>query len=61
MLNGASEDNPPTLTWQVPYLLNPRGTVTSGMFNVTLYSLENEVLYYFNQTTGPTVTMEGVS
>ena len=35
--------------------------MTSDPFNVTIFDGNNNALYYFNQTVGPTVTMTSVS
>lgn len=52
-----TQGDPPTLRFTIPYLANPRSQVTSGMFNVTVFDANDAVLYRFNSTNGPTVTM----
>jgi len=36
-----SISDPPTFTWYLNYMTNPRGIATSGMFNVTIYNKLN--------------------
>jgi hypothetical protein len=68
--NMDSIHDPPTFTWQLNYMTNPRGISTSGMFNVTIYNSANKALFinyidcpwgsinYLNCTQyGPNVTM----
>jgi len=38
---GFSEADPPILTWKFGSLNNPRGLITTGMFNVTIYNSKN--------------------
>lgn len=33
-----SDLDPPMLEWKLGYMVNPRGLITSGMFNVTIYN-----------------------
>jgi hypothetical protein len=54
----ASAGNPPTLVFSIPALTNPRTLQTTGTFNVTIYDNNNQMLYRFNQSVGPTVTMK---
>jgi hypothetical protein len=56
-LAGPSTQDPPTLTWQIPFLVNPRSMTTTGQFNVTFYDSANRLLFFNNRTEGPTVTM----
>lgn len=37
--------DPPTLRWEIDYLKNPRGLITSGMFNCTIYNKNLQVLF----------------
>ena len=37
--------DPPTFSWQLNYMTNPRGISTSGMFNVTIYNKAGKELY----------------
>lgn len=61
VLNGfktnASAADPPILQWSIPGISNPRAVVTTGPFNVTIYDRTGKVLYFFNDTNAPTVTM----
>lgn len=38
-------------------MLNPRGLITTGMFNVTIYNSNDKVLFQNINPVGPTVTM----
>jgi hypothetical protein len=56
-----SEGNPPTLTFGIPYLRNPRSIASSDPFNVTIFDESGKAMYELNTTniTAPTITMEG--
>lgn len=53
----ASAADPPTLQFVIPGFTNPRMIMSTGMFNITIYDYTTKVLYYFNQTRGPFVSM----
>ena len=55
----ASELDPPTLTFEVGYWRNPRSIQESDMFNVTIYDADDNGLFYFNSSEGPTIKMSG--
>jgi hypothetical protein len=52
-----TDANPPVFKWDINYLKNPRGLVTSSFFNVTIYQSDGKPLYIFNQEYGANVTM----
>lgn len=53
----ASAADPPTLKFVIPGFDNPRMISSTGMFNITIYDYTTKILYYFNQTQGPFVSM----
>lgn len=53
----SSAADPPILQWAIPGMTNPRAVMTTGTFNVTIYDESNKVLYFWNLTGTPTVTM----
>lgn len=50
-------DNPPIFKWDLMYLKNPRGLVTSGFFNATIYTGAGVPLFLYTDAMGPNVTM----
>jgi hypothetical protein len=53
-----SDEDPPTLEWEFPYMENPRSTAPTGVFNVTIIDSYQRVLYYWDSSTSPTVIMK---
>lgn len=46
--------NSSTLEFEIPYWKNPRHvTNDTGMFNITVYDLNNNELYIYNSSEGP--------
>jgi len=58
---GATEEDPPTFGFELQSLTNPRGLITSGMFNITIYTQDDDALFYFNDEWGPNVTMRDLA
>lgn len=61
ILNGfktnSSKEDPPILQWAIPGISNPRALITTGVFNVSIYDRSKKLLYYYNITDEPTVSM----
>ena len=51
---------PPTLVWRIDYFENPRSMATTGMFNISMYDSNQKMLYEYNNTYGPNLTMSEV-
>lgn len=47
--------------FQIDYLKNPRGLITSGMFNATVFTYDWKRLFNYNSIYGPNVTMYNVA
>lgn len=45
----------------MPSISNPRSQARTGSFNVTIFDINNEALYYYNTSTNLTVQMTSVS
>lgn len=43
--------------WYLDSMVNPRGLITTGMFNITMYNSNNKVLFQNINPIGPKVTM----
>lgn len=51
---------PPTLQWQIGFFENPRSMATTGMFNISMYDKVGKMVYEYNNTYGPNLTMSDV-
>jgi len=53
--------DPPTLNFSLPYWQNPRYlTPATGMFNITIYTSKDEILYKFNSSAGPSFVIDKI-
>lgn len=52
-----STQGPPQLKWYFDSMVNPRGLISSDMFNVTIYNANNKMLFQNINPVGPIVTM----
>lgn len=53
--------DPPEFYFELPQFINPRETVKTDPFNITIYSSSKEKLYVWNITDGPTVRMSSAA
>jgi len=53
-----SELDPPKLRFTIPFLRNPRAvTNETGAFNVTIFNIDERILYVYNSSYGPNVSI----
>ena len=53
--------DPPEFYFELPQFVNPRETVNTGTFNITIYNADRDKIYVWNTTDKPVVRMSGAA